>query len=129
MEKQFVTYEIASQLKQLGFNEPCFGFYNKAKEFHYAQATSPDSRIIVHWCKSDQFQFAENGCIAAPLWQQAIEWLESVKRISVARDIYDNDIWYVYSIDEDGFQGRRGTPNIEYSKEKAILFALKRLIK
>ena len=27
MEKEFVTYEIALELKQLGFDEPCFGYY------------------------------------------------------------------------------------------------------
>jgi hypothetical protein len=27
MEKEFVTYELALELKQLGFNEPCFGYY------------------------------------------------------------------------------------------------------
>ena len=27
----FVSYEIANELKQLGFNEGCFGFYNKKK--------------------------------------------------------------------------------------------------
>ena len=29
MEKEFVTYEIALGLKELGFGEPCFGFYEK----------------------------------------------------------------------------------------------------
>lgn len=28
MEKEFVTYEIALALKELGFDEPCFGWYN-----------------------------------------------------------------------------------------------------
>jgi hypothetical protein len=28
MEKEFVPYEIAGQLKELGFDEPCLAFYN-----------------------------------------------------------------------------------------------------
>jgi len=28
MEKEFVTYELALRMKQLGFDEPCFGFYD-----------------------------------------------------------------------------------------------------
>jgi len=32
MEKQFVTYEIALKLKELGFNELCFGYFNGDKE-------------------------------------------------------------------------------------------------
>ena len=32
MEKEFVNYEIALALKELGFDEPCFGYYfNESK--------------------------------------------------------------------------------------------------
>ena len=27
MEKQFLTYELAVELKKLGFGESCFGYY------------------------------------------------------------------------------------------------------
>lgn len=41
MEKQFVIYDIASQFKELGFDEECFGYYAKPYtderiEFFYA---------------------------------------------------------------------------------------------
>lgn len=29
MQEQFVTYEIALKLKELGFNEPCFAYYDE----------------------------------------------------------------------------------------------------
>ena len=29
MDKEFVPYEQSLQLKELGFDEPCFGFYLK----------------------------------------------------------------------------------------------------
>ena len=33
MKKQFVPYEIALKLKELGFDEPCFGgLFKKSKE-------------------------------------------------------------------------------------------------
>ena len=28
MEKEFVPYELALRMKELGFDEPCFGYYN-----------------------------------------------------------------------------------------------------
>lgn len=31
MEKEFVTYELAVKLKELGFNEPCFAWYVSKK--------------------------------------------------------------------------------------------------
>lgn len=33
LEKEFVPYEIALELKELGFNEPCFGYYYGNKTF------------------------------------------------------------------------------------------------
>lgn len=63
MEKEFVTYEIALKLKELGFNEPCFGvYYDK------------DGNIR----KTD---FSEIG--DAPLWQQAIDWLMRVHNMDI----------------------------------------------
>lgn len=40
MEKEFVTYEIAVKLKELGFNEPCFANYSvllKDPDWHTGQ--------------------------------------------------------------------------------------------
>ena len=31
MEKEFVTYEIALKIKDLGFNEECFRYYQNGK--------------------------------------------------------------------------------------------------
>lgn len=61
IEKQFIPYEQALKLKELGFNEECFGYYNMINhsgEFKF------DIRI---WENSDDY-------IEAPLWQQAIDW-------------------------------------------------------
>lgn len=35
MEKVFVSYEIALELKELGFNEPCFGYYDCERDFQF----------------------------------------------------------------------------------------------
>jgi hypothetical protein len=57
MKKQFVPYEIALKLKELGFNEECLGLY-KDEKFYYDYET---------------FQWNSfNNCVKAPLWQQAI---------------------------------------------------------
>ena len=32
MEKEFVPYEQALELKELGFDEPCFGFYRSSED-------------------------------------------------------------------------------------------------
>jgi len=64
MEKEFVTYELALKMKQLGFDEPCLGFYNK------------EDRPNLGYC-TNSFQddtTLEIKC-TAPLYQQAFRWL------------------------------------------------------
>ena len=71
MKKEFVTYEIALELKQLGFNEPCLIWDYKDSD-NVSNSTPigmTNSRLLkekyhVSWC-------------AIPLWQQVIDWLES----------------------------------------------------
>lgn len=40
MEKEFIPYELALELKELGFDEPCFGFY-----------TEEYKKLIKNFCK------------------------------------------------------------------------------
>lgn len=61
MKKEFVPYELALELKQLGFDEPCFGYYNvdpqlKSPAFNMAKP------------------FEHEWCLPAPLYQQAFRW-------------------------------------------------------
>ena len=60
MEKEFVTYEIALMLKELDFNKECFKAYD---EKGYLQ----DEDVM------DKLKLKK---VLAPLWQQAIDFLE-----------------------------------------------------
>ncbi len=80
MEEQFVTYEIALKLKELGFDEECLASYYMAGR------------------KLDINQYIKNGeyTILAPLWQQAINWFLSQYNIWISVDtslikFYKND--------------------------------------
>ena len=72
MKKQFVSYEIALALKELGFDEECIGFYYNENNFEIAV---PD--VVKVMC--NKFNY-----IKAPLWQQVIEWLREVHK----KDVY-----------------------------------------
>ncbi len=37
MEKEFVPYELAVKLKELGFDEPCFGYFDCERDFEFVQ--------------------------------------------------------------------------------------------
>ena len=60
MEKEFVTYEQAFALKELGFDEMCFGFYrNPIVELMHCRNSEP---------------WMGNAVVAAPLKQQVFRW-------------------------------------------------------
>ena len=62
MKNEFIPYEQAIALKELGFDEPCFGYYSidslnlKAPTFNMGKP------------------FEYEWCLPAPLYQQAFRW-------------------------------------------------------
>lgn len=40
MEREFVPYEMALRLKQLGFDMPCFGYFDCERDFQFVQNKS-----------------------------------------------------------------------------------------
>lgn len=69
MKEQFVTYEIALGLKELGFQHSCFGYFGANKVF----ILNPLSKNKNSLSYNDYPEDAKP--ISAPLWQQAIDWL------------------------------------------------------
>jgi len=73
MEKQFVTYEIALKLKELGFDRECFGIFSGEKLI-----------IQGEWLYSTNSEtMSETTNPTAPLWQQAIQWIWSYHKILI----------------------------------------------
>ena len=75
MEKEFIPYEQALALKELGFDEPCFWWYDFEKELR-------KDRIGVNSINSKYF-LNGNSC-SAPLYQQAFRWFREKHLIDVA---------------------------------------------
>lgn len=81
MKDQFVTYEIAKRLKELGFNEPCWAWYNLPDQdtrYCYSEGRSPLVNDHEEWEAKCNNRQVEN--IGLPLWQQAIDWLREKYR-------------------------------------------------
>lgn len=77
MEKEFVTYEQAVALKELGFDEPCIFFYIDRQNWGVlGQAGYYNNGFS--WCNENQFTFAENKnmrqSITRPTYSQAFRW-------------------------------------------------------
>jgi hypothetical protein len=58
MKNEFVTYEQALSLKELGFDEPCFGYYNYNGTHFFDYKPKTDDKNLTK----------------APLYQQAFRW-------------------------------------------------------
>jgi hypothetical protein len=75
MEKEFIPYEQALELKELGFNEPCFGWFRSTLipsnfteyflETEFGMNESPSD-----WVNSN---FLDKAC-SAPLYQQSFRF-------------------------------------------------------
>ena len=75
MIEQFVTYEIALKLKELGFDEECFAIFFKG--------ILNNGRTVNYISDDWQSSFYKNkinsesnsiDIVSAPLWQQAFDW-------------------------------------------------------
>ena len=62
MEKEFVPYVLSKQIKQLGFNEECLGYY-------------VDVEVVNPFLVINRISDTQGGYFTlAPLWQQAFGW-------------------------------------------------------
>jgi hypothetical protein len=65
MEKEFVPYTEALELKELGFNEPCLGYYDCERDFMLVQG-----KLNFLTCE-----------VARPLYQQAFRWFRDEHKL------------------------------------------------
>jgi len=101
MEKQFVTYEIALALKELGFDEECLAYYAKP-------TTKEDIELfftsgVYGWVKQNNTILQK---CTTPLWQQAIDWFREKYKlhINILGDGFNGEFkGYYYSITEEGW--------------------------
>jgi hypothetical protein len=82
MEKEFVPYELALELKKLGFDEPCFGLY-----------APPSKTVFLH----HYGLLSAKEQILAPLYQQAFRWFR--EKYGLWQTVLQNtDVDWTYDI-------------------------------
>ena len=72
IKEQFVTYEIALKLKELGFNEECLAYYHDKSEPYLCRYLDSNNGAFNINCRHVLF---DTDC-TAPLWQQAQSFLD-----------------------------------------------------
>lgn len=127
MEKQFVPYELSVKLKELGFDEECFAWYD---------SNSFDTIELEFEYKNNKDLYFKESC-TAPLYQQALDWFR--EKYNIVSTIYSNASGYIYELHYDTTRGGTHildsgeTGDCPYSGmfttyEKARLELLKKLI-
>lgn len=106
MKKQFVTLEIAKSLKYIGFDEPCLAYYTTGSNVTLDENGEDTNFVLLSrklrgelvghgsvknslfvWLKSNGKSAGElhtlSNSIAAPLWQQVIDWFREIHDIDI----------------------------------------------
>jgi len=114
MKNEFIPYEQTLALKELGFDEPCLGFFRLG--FFEISEIKPRN-------------FSRNSCfVSAPLYQQAFRWFREKYKLS--GEIQSYQFKYSYLIIYDTL-GDNTCKKIKYdmpSYEEAEFECLKKLI-
>jgi len=119
MEKEFVPYELAVKLKELGFDEECFGYYTELEDFV----------MRPHLRQQDCIE----GKFSAPTWHSAFRWFREKYGLFVAPSVisYENDpyLWF-FEINSTvlPFGTDLGETSDYKTYEEAELACLKKLI-
>jgi len=126
MEKEFVPYELALELKELGFDEPCFGFcqYKNGKIKHITTEEGNYNNRF-HKSTSDFFW------VSAPLYQQAFRWFRekyNIEHNNSPAKKFKQDKSREISIYIDGFFISNLRFTLDKTYEAAELECLKKLI-
>ncbi len=83
LSEQFVPHNIAVLMRNLGFDEPCFGYWshwiekatliiNPKKSDPYKDVTNHKFSTMYHFKQSDK----RNNCCLAPTWFQLHVWID-----------------------------------------------------
>lgn len=130
MNKEFIPYEQALALKELGFDEPCLYYYTTGVnelfeeceialcEFEYYNGDRKNS---------DEQHYTPSKRITAPLYQQAFRWFREVHGIDsmLEPNTGKKEGWYFYVIT----YGDSGNLGLNYKTyEEAELDCLNKLI-
>ena len=121
MNKEFIPYEQALELKELGFDEECGAFYFKDLENIYQKCCE--------WFVSndDAYYYGEKILCVAPLYQQAFRWFREKYSLDYEITYAGKKGEYHAFVDEYIYGNNGSSPSI-FSYEEAEIACLKKLI-
>ena len=119
MKNEFITYEQALALKELRFDEPCFGYYIETGKWIPA---SYSKEGMIYPSNSDLFP----EWVASPTYQQAFRWFREKHKLSGLIEIGNQE--YSFIIFDEETDSRKISSSMNGTYEEAELECLKKLI-
>jgi hypothetical protein len=120
MEKEFVIYSLALRMKKLGYNGPCFAFY-QVENFEEKPCGVDDRDEYIRTgfatCKNSEIP---EHFTSAPTYSQAFRWFREKYNIHIRIEKYDETKWWA--------NWGSWTSEVYDSYEEAELACLEKLI-
>ena len=107
MEKEFVSYEMALDLKELGFNEPCFTYYynvscklrtNISVETNNGWTYFPNKKLITlapTFSQAFRF-FREKYKLEGAIYRLNFKWASQVFNIETSTYCFKHELFETY---------------------------------
>ena len=118
--EDFVPFELAKKLKEKGFNEVCYNYYEPLKHCL--------NQIKTPWTNKEGESY---GVITAPIISQVLKWLREKKRIDAGALWNNTDSkWVGYIVEMDMLDVLKGyiASNTYDSYELAVIALIKYVI-
>ena len=129
MEKEFTQYTEALALKELGFDEKCYGYFTRDEEFFYFDVDDLSSAYTKNM--DNLVVNSVNGLeCTAPLYQQAFRWFREKYKLEGITQQAEDFVWYKWKISQYNEDGKKYVADwYEYETyEEAELACIKKLI-
>jgi hypothetical protein len=122
MNKEFILYEQAFELKELGFDEPCIAIYNTVDKLLTKYSIPEESNDETDFVITAN-DFNDSTWVTAPLYQQAFRWFREKYNIThLIKKERGLNYEYDFNDGANNYYGVRDT------YEEAELACLKKLI-
>jgi hypothetical protein len=121
MEKDFAPYPESLELKQLGFDEPCFGRYYYKESYPMLNPNSGETELVFEF---GRYIKQTEVTILVPLYQQAFRFFRDKYGLSIViKPIDDKKLELGYNLIKNGLIIKAHS-----TYEKAEIACLRKLI-
>ena len=124
IEREFIPYDRALALKELGFDEPCLNkFYTKPNSKMFGVDEKGRHYPIKNIAKKlytigEHFVLKDDNVIIAPLYQQAFRWFR--EKHNILANVYANASGFLYQWEDAVGGTHRGWSDFEGPNDSGV---------